>query len=122
MSWSVILELVSALGLGGIIMYLLQRFLPTKKETTEVKGDILGNGTKVIDIYSQVDDIVKAHTAPLEEKIDELTKKIEDLDKNVCWRRCEVRVRKREEAQSALDISLEDLADYLRSQNKTGNV
>ena len=62
---------------GGVIYLIADRFFLGKRQKVEMNNDILGNGTKLVDIYKQVDEIVTAKTDPLDAKIDNLTTMIQ---------------------------------------------
>jgi hypothetical protein len=74
MDWSQIGELLMG---GGVIYLIADRFFLGKRQKVEMNNDILGNGTKLVDIYKQVDEIVTAKTDPLDGKIDNLTTMIQ---------------------------------------------
>lgn len=65
--------LAELLGAGGVIYLLIDKFFLGKKDKVEINRDVLGNGTKMVDLYNQIDDIVTEKTKPLEAKIDHLT-------------------------------------------------
>lgn len=70
MEFSIIAQL---LGAGGVIYLLVDKFFMGKKDKVGINKDVLGNGTQMVDLYKQIDDIVSEKTKPLEEKIDHLT-------------------------------------------------
>jgi hypothetical protein len=87
MDWSQIGELLMG---GGVIYLIVDRFLLGKRQKVEMNNDILGNGTKLVDIYKQVDEIVTAKTDPLDAKIDKLTTMVQRFG---CYREdCNIRV------------------------------
>jgi hypothetical protein len=87
MDWSQIGELLMG---GGVIYLIADRFFLGKRQKVEMNNDILGNGTKLVDIYKQVDEIVTAKTDPLDAKIDKLTTMVQRFG---CYREdCNIRV------------------------------
>ena len=87
MDWSQIGELLMG---GGVLYLIVDRFFLGKRQKVEMNNDILGNGTKLVDIYKQVDEIVTAKTDPLDAKIDKLTTMVQRFG---CYREdCDMRV------------------------------
>ena len=100
MEFSIIAQL---LGAGGVIYLLVDKFFLGKKDKVGINKDVLGNGTQMVDLYKQIDDIVTEKTKPLEEKIDHLTSMLNEWG---CYRDpCESRlhgtvIRKRGEVHT----------------------
>ena len=65
--------LAEVLGAGGVVYLLVDKFFLGKKDKVGINKDVIGNGTQMVDLYKQIDDIVTEKTKPLEEKIDHLT-------------------------------------------------
>jgi len=65
---------------GGIVYLFVDKFILSKRQKVEVKSDVIGNGTKVVDLYKEIDTIVELKTKqavkPLEDKIDHLQKSL----------------------------------------------
>lgn len=65
---------------GGIIYLFVDKFILSKRQKVEVKADVIGNGTRVVDLYKEIDTIVELKTKqavkPLEDKIDQLQKSL----------------------------------------------
>lgn len=65
--------LAELLGAGGVIYLLIDKVFLGKKDKVNLNKDVLGNGTQMVDLYKQIDDIVTEKTKQLEDKIDHLT-------------------------------------------------
>lgn len=103
MEWiTTIIEILGALGIGSVISHFATKKVLSNKEKVEVKTDVIGNGAHLIDLYKEMDSIIKKETEPLNEKILELNNKIDTLNEKIgelnnytCFRECPNRQREK---------------------------
>lgn len=103
MEWiATLVEILGALGIGSVISHFVTKKVLSSKEKVEVKTDVIGNGAHLIDLYEEMDSIIKKETAPLNEKIIQLNNKIDTLNLKIgeltnyaCFKECPNRQRER---------------------------
>lgn len=100
-------------ALEGVGYLIINKLVLSKKEKTEVKNDVIGNGTHLIDLYKEVDSIVESKTKPINEKLDKLSEK---FTKVACFRNCEMRIRNEEDADRTHIFSKEEYIENIRKK------
>lgn len=125
----IILSLLGAGSAGAIIMKLIDKFFLSKKEKTEVKADVIGNGARVADLYKQIEEIVAPQLAPLKEdntslklKVETLTTQLSDtrvevaeLKAKACFRKCAIRME--EPDDDGMEITYKDAGRLAEEKN-----
>ena len=125
MNWvEIITGLLGMLSTGGVIYLLVDKKILSSKEKAEAdaqsksnQGVDIQNGLEALGFYKEIDALIKQHTSPLNEKIDELTGKV---NKWCCYRNCEVRLRSESEAETEPGISLIEITAMLKKMAEEG--
>lgn len=127
----IILSLLGGGTIGAIIMKLIDKFFLSKKEKTEVKADVIGNGARVADLYKQIQEIVTPQLEPLKEdntalksKVESLTTQLADtrvevaeLKSKACFRKCVMRMD--EHYENPIEITDEDYRKLAEEKSLT---
>lgn len=112
-------------------MKLIDKFFLSKKEKTEVKADVIGNGARVADLYKQIQEIVTPQLEPLKEdntalksKVESLTTQLADtrvevaeLKSKACFRKCVMRMD--EHYENPIEITDEDYRKLAEEKSLT---